>query len=255
MALSTQKTTEISQQYDPIRKRAQQQEAVALQTQKDSLTRNAARLGGGPSGAFVKQEQIAGNESAQRLQTANEGIDAQQMAAINQARDVQEGRDYATTERVASQAYGTGERVASQGFAAGESALARKLQRYGIDTGDKTQRYGIDKNARFQEAAITGKFKGAPTLAGQTLSDAQAQNKFENDANVKTNAINTFVTLKNSGYTPQQIGDLFKSLGLDRLGLNLGDIAGVTAATPPPAAAPEPAPKKQKIILVDDRRT
>lgn len=149
MALSAQQTADVSAQFEPARKRASQQEATNLQGQKDALARRAAQLGGGPSGAFIKQESMAADESAKRLQDANEGINAAQTGALNQAREVQAGREFQTSERLgsqgfageqsalarrfqtgereASQAYGTGEREAGQQFASGEAATGRQF--------------------------------------------------------------------------------------------------------------------------------
>lgn len=215
MALSQQKKTDIAGQYDPIRKRLQTQEAANLQGQKDQLARNAARLGGGPTGAFIKQEQIAAGDSAKRLQEANEGVDAQQMAAVNQAQEIQEQRDFQTSERLgtqgfasaerlAAQKYGTSERLGGQQFASGESAMSRALQ-----------------NKQFE----------------LTRGDANKQNEFENSFNTKTGIATLASNLKTAGFAPDSINSLFKDLGLDSLGINLGQIPGVTA--PPTSAAPK----------------
>lgn len=157
MPLSSQQTADIQKQFDPMRRRLQQQEAANLQTQKDALARRAAASGGGPSGAFVKQEQLASDASARRLQDANEGVDAQFQAALNQERQVQAGRDFAREERIGSQDFSakqgaiqrkwqsgeaatqrgwqTGERMSSQDFSASERYAAQKFA-------DKQRRYG-----------------------------------------------------------------------------------------------------------------
>lgn len=128
MPLSQQQTADIQKQYDPMRKRAQQQEAANLGQQNDAMARRAAQLGGGPSGALIKQESLAQDASAKRLASANEGIDAQQQGAINQARQVQEQRDWQTSERVAGQQHQTSERMGSQDWQAGQSDKLMKHQ-------------------------------------------------------------------------------------------------------------------------------
>lgn len=114
MPLSASQTANIQKQYDPLRKRAEQQEAVNRQQQDDALKRRFAA--GAPGGAMIKQQQVLADQSARRLQDANEGINAQQQAALNQAQQVQEQRDWQT-----------GERVAGQKFSSGEAALQRKF--------------------------------------------------------------------------------------------------------------------------------
>jgi hypothetical protein len=225
MALSTQKETDITKQYDPIRARLQRQEGANLQGQKDTLARNAARLGGAPSGAFIKQEQIAGDESAKRLQEANEGVDVQQMAALNQAREVQEQRDWQTGERIGSQKFMTGERIgtqkfgrsereSSQKFMAGQSALDRKLA----------------------EAGLTGSYNGQDTLAMKSFKSAEGQQDFENENNLKTNFLTAFTSLKNSGVPPDQVKAIFSELGLDGLGIDINAL--FPKQDPSPKAAP-----------------
>lgn len=125
-------------EFDYARKRAAQQEASNLQQQKDALARRQAQTGGGVSGALMKQEQVASDASAQRLQQANEGIDTAQRAEERRIREIEEGRRFTTSEREAAQGFAagesalarrfqTGEREASQGFASGESALQRRF--------------------------------------------------------------------------------------------------------------------------------
>ena len=67
MPLSTSQTNDINKQFDPLRNRAKQQEAANLQNQQQDLARRFASMGGGPGGAQVKQEQVAADQSAQRL--------------------------------------------------------------------------------------------------------------------------------------------------------------------------------------------
>jgi hypothetical protein len=105
MPLSSVQTKQIAGQFDPLRKKAAQTEAANLQTQKDALARRAAQLGGGPSGALIKQESLAADAMGRRLADANEGINAQQTGALNQAREIQDQRDFQKAERVDSQKF------------------------------------------------------------------------------------------------------------------------------------------------------
>jgi hypothetical protein len=105
MPLSSVQTKQIAGQFDPLRKKAAETEAANLQTQKDALARRAAQLGGGPSGALIKQESLATDAMGRRLTDANEGINAQQTAALSQAREIQDQRDFQKSERVDAQKF------------------------------------------------------------------------------------------------------------------------------------------------------
>lgn len=256
MAAAAALTLGPNNQFDVARQKAQQQEASTLQTQKDALARRAAALGGGPSGAFVKQEALANDASARRLGDTNETINAAQQQEERRLGEVAQQQQYATSER-----------EASQKFASGESAMQRKiaqqgldLQKYGIDTnksfqqqGLDLQKYGIDTNKGFQEAGLTGTYKGVPTLAGQTYADAKSQNTFENKVNVSTLLGTTIGNLKTQGYKDDQIqgivGSLFGGINLGALGVDLGGLMNTfssPAAAAPPVAVPTPAQTKNK---------
>lgn len=230
MPLSSQKTTDIQQQFDPMRRRLQQQEAANLQQQNDALNRAQARAGGGPAGAFVKQQQLAADASARRLQEGNEGVDAQQTAALNQARDVQEQRDWQTGERVAAQGFAKGEREAGQLFTSGEREAAQK--------------FAANESAMaraLQEAGLTGIYNGRPTIQQQTLNDAREQQGLENKINTGTTVATLLGNLKTLGYSPDQVRSIISDLGLGALpGVNIGEIPGVTVAPAPVAPAPAP---------------
>ena len=114
-------------QYDVMRKRAQQQEQANLQGQKDAIARRAAQLGGGVSGALIKQEQVVSDDSAKRLQDANEGINAQEAAELQRRREIEEGRQFARSEREAGQTFTSGESQKGRDFTSGESALQRRF--------------------------------------------------------------------------------------------------------------------------------
>ena len=122
--------------FELARKRASQQEGAALQGQKDAIARRSAQLGGGPSGAMIKQEALAADASQKRLGDVNEGINAQEQAEAMRVREIQEGRQFQTSERLGSQEFAsgeagkqrtftTGERLGGQDFAAGEAGKQR----------------------------------------------------------------------------------------------------------------------------------
>ena len=128
MPLSSDQTGAITKQFDPMRRRLQQQETANLQGQRDVLQRRSAQLGGGPSGALVKQEQMASDASARRLVDANAAVNAQESATLNQAREAQAGRDFARSERLGSQKFASGESALQRKFLTGERLGTQKWQ-------------------------------------------------------------------------------------------------------------------------------
>lgn len=221
MPLSQQKTEDIQKQYDPMRKRAQVQEAANLQGANDAMARRAAAQGGGPGGAYEKQAQLAQEASARRLQDANEGIDAQQQGAVNQAREVQDQRDFQTSERTGSQQFASGERQASQTFAGQQQSQQIQAQK--------------DMQAKQIEAAAA---EGKLTRAQADKQLAEMQRQYDKDyaANEKTNIINTILSGVNSDIPPERIGHLMAVLGYP----DFQGIPGLTdmKAGGAPAAAP-----------------
>ncbi len=233
MALSAQQTSDITKQYDPLRQKAQQQEATNLQGQKDALARRAAQLGGGPSGAFIKQEGVASDASAQRLQAANEGINAQQQGAINQAADVQAGREFTTSERQASQAFASGESALQRKYQTGEREAGQEFTTGERQSGQEFAGTQTDKTIQAAKDAQDKQIASAEKM-GQISADqakaalAQNQAQYESDLNEnkKTNAINAVISGYNSKISPQAMGDLLKSLGID-----IGSVPGLTQAS------------------------
>jgi hypothetical protein len=208
----------VNNEFDLARRRAQQQESQNLGAQKDALARRAAQLGGGVSGALIKQEQIATDESAKRLGQANEGIDAARMQEQRRLDEIAQGQDFARSEREATQA-----------FAAGESALARRLAEAGLTGvygGKKTlAAQQFEKQTALAEAGLTGKYNGADTLAGKTYADAKTQNDFENRVNVGTLLATQIGNWKTQGLKPGEIQSrldaLFGGMDLGSLGIDM----------------------------------
>lgn len=156
---------DVGKQFDYQRQKAATREAANLQGQKDAMARRAAQLGGGPSGAFIKQEQIAGDQSAARLADANAGINEAQNAEVRRLNEVKEGRDFQTSERLGSQGFATKERLGSQEFGAGQADLGRKFQ--------TSERLGSEDFGAGQ-AAIGRKFQTSERLGTQKFASKEA---------------------------------------------------------------------------------
>lgn len=262
----------VNQQADIQRKRIQQQEAAASQQTNDAIKRRAASMGGGPSGAFVKQEQIARDESAKRVQDANEGVDAQANAQLNELRKVQQGQEYGTSERVASQGFSadqaamqrkfmTTERLGGQQFATGERlggqdfATAERLGGQKFATGERLggQEFTSGQNDKQIKAAYDQQVMAIKAAADKgdldrKMADRQLaalgdQFNAEMEQNVTTNKINAIVSGFNSKIPPGQFGDLLRSIGID-----IGNVPGLTSDLPGTPPAPvDPYAKKESI--------
>lgn len=126
-------------QFDLARKRAAQQNNAAVQGQQDALKRRFAANGALNSGAAIKQDQLASEAGQANLANVNEGINAQQATENQRVKEIQQGRDFQTSERLGSQDYGaqqaalgrqfqTGERLGGQDFGAAQAELQRKFQ-------------------------------------------------------------------------------------------------------------------------------
>jgi hypothetical protein len=170
-----------NKEFDLARNRAKQQEASNLKGQKDALARRAAQLGGGPSGAFIKQEQIAGDESAKRLGQANEGIDAMQAQEQRRLNEIEQGQKFVTGERLGSQDFGaaqakigrefmTSERLGSQDFS--------RLERLGSQDFASAERLGSQDFSRGERLEAQDFGAGQAKLA-RDLQSAQFDKTFQ----------------------------------------------------------------------------
>lgn len=151
----------VQDQFALARKRAATQEAANAQGATDAIQRRMAAQGGGPSGAQIKLEAQARDQSAQRLASANEGIDAAEQAENRRVAEIKEGRDFARGEREASQQFAHGERLGGQEFARGErmggqefAALQAEAQRK-YQTGERlsSQEYAALEAGKQREFA------------------------------------------------------------------------------------------------------
>ncbi len=159
-------TSDIQGGYDSQRLKAQQQEGANLQGQRDALNRRAAQLGGGPSGALIKVDQQAQDQSAQRLQSANEGINQAQNQELRGVKMTQLGQQFQTGEREAGQAF----QQAQQGREFGQQSA---LQGAGFGEQEKLQNAGFTQQSATQKGAQD--FQGQQTKAAQDWQAAQTK--------------------------------------------------------------------------------
>lgn len=208
-----------TKQFDVARSRASTAANADLQAKRDALARRAAQLGGGPSGAFIKAEQGAFDETQKNLGAANEQIDAAQQAEGRRIKEIQDAQRFQSSER-----------EATQQFAAGQSAMDRRFQQ---------QQFEANKAA--QEAALTGKFNGQDTIQARQYADQKAAQDREFTEQLKMNYANTMLNAHNSKLDPKLMLKYLEGLDvtIDENGtpvVNQARVPNFTSAAPEPKA-------------------
>lgn len=194
--------TGVDKQFEANRQRAAQVERSRLQQGQDALARRAAQLGGAPGGAFVKQEQIAMDQSAERLGQSNSEIDAAKDAEFRRMGELE---TQINEQRAQAQA-------------------ALDMDKWKTDLNTALNKYGVDVQG--------DQFDANYKMEQDKLAFTKDQAKIENDINIKNGIITQLQNLKTSGYTPEQIDGILKSLGLENLGISLEGLNGVTKRPP-----------------------
>lgn len=260
MPLPPDREKDINAQFDPMRRRAAKLEAANLKQDTDTLDRTNARMGGAPGGAMIKQQMLATDRSAQRLNDVNEGLDSAAAGQRFQAGEAQVGREFQTSERLGSQKFATGERLGQQAYGTSERLSGQKFL-----TGERLgqQQYATGERLGSQEwqggqlqtqikaqsdlaamqrrldkdlavAGMTGTYNGQDTLQKKAMDMTESQFREETDFNKKMAGIDAFLKASGSGLSAAQVGELFKMNGID-----LPFIPSMTGDMP---AAPAPAP-------------
>ena len=172
MALAQEQGLE---QYALARRRIKGESQASQQTTKDALARRFASLGNLNSGARIKIEQKAQDQSEGQLNNALEGVDAAEQAELARRREVQLGREFQTSERLGSEKFASGERLGSEKFASGErlgaqdfAALQAKLGRdFTTSEREAIQRYSTSERLGSQDFAGTEARYGRDFAADQ----------------------------------------------------------------------------------------
>lgn len=218
-------------EFEVARQRASQQSNAAVQSQKDAMKRRFAASGSLNSGAALKQNQLVEQEGAQRLQQANEGINAQEQGVRKQEREADKGRQFQTSERVGSQDFAAGqgklgrefqtsERLGSQDFTAGQANTQRDFM--------KSERLGSQDFAT-NERLGSQNFSAAQNKLSQDLQKSQftsqmdmANKQFEEEKRVNTENLRIADQMLNQkDFLDRMLGPV-----PDLLGGGIGAIAG-----------------------------
>jgi len=94
MANGNQTNEILKDQFDPIRKRLQQQASRQRSQQERGIKRQFSRLGQTGSGAFIKSLQEAGRQEGEILQRGEEAIGAQESAEKRRLQEIERGREF-----------------------------------------------------------------------------------------------------------------------------------------------------------------
>jgi hypothetical protein len=159
--------------YDIARQRAQAQSGAALQSQQDAMKRRFAAMGGINSGAALKANQLAAEESQRQLSNAQEGIAAQETAEERTIAQDVANKQFSRDERLSSQSFASRERAASQKFASKERLSQQEFTNF-MATKDRN----FQENQKSIDRALSSK------QWGQQFQ--QALDQFEYDKYVNT---------------------------------------------------------------------
>lgn len=154
-------------EFDIARKRAKQQASQQVSQRKQALQRRFAQLGAGPgSGARIKLEQEAEREGAGLQQRAEESIGAAERAENRRRREIQEGREFARSERLGSQDFAASQAALNRVFQSGEGEKQR---------GFLTSEREAGQSFAAEQADLQRGFVTSEREAGQEFAGGQAE--------------------------------------------------------------------------------
>lgn len=193
-------TKDIQGGYNAQRQQAAQQEGANLQGQRDALARRAAALGNAPGGAFVKAEQQAGNESAQRLQRANEGINQAQNQELRGVHMTQLGQQFTSSEREAGQQFAAGQQQAQFG-------QQKELQGNEFGQQNTMQKAGFGQQEKMQGQQQVFQAEQQGAAFGQQAKMQTGQQNWQGQQNTNAQAIQMSQFLQNMGFEQQKFAE------------------------------------------------
>lgn len=153
-------------EFDLARQRAAQQSNAAAQAQKDALKRRFAAQGNVNSGSFIKSQEQVDNNAQEKLQQANEGINAQQQTENRRVKEIQDNRDFARSERLGSQDFSASQADAMRRFQTGERTGGEQFQ---------TGLLGKQQDFAAAQAEAQRKYATGERLSSQDFAALQAR--------------------------------------------------------------------------------
>lgn len=126
------------------------QEQSQAEKEKEALRRRFASTGSLGSGASIKAEQMAQQESSKRFGEGSRQLEMAKLGEQARQEEIEQARAFQMKEREATQKYGTGEREASQLFAAEQAGLGREFT---TSEREAAQKYGSIEARRGRDFA------------------------------------------------------------------------------------------------------
>jgi predicted transcriptional regulator len=200
-------------QFDLARKRAEQRSNTEQQQQEDALKRRFSAMGNLNSGAYVKQQAVQADTASQRKADVMEGIDVAEAGEAQRQREVLEGRQFQTSERLGSQDFSNLQRLGSQDFARGERLGS---QDFGASQADLQRRFQTSERLGSQSFASGEREASQSWQGGQNdLNRGLQQQQISNQASQWQQQFEA----SNSQWTQQfnaQVDQWAKQYGLEK---------------------------------------
>jgi hypothetical protein len=155
-------------QYDAIRQRLKSQYTQQRQDQTDAIQRRFAANGMSGSGAYGKAQDQANADVSKQEAEATSNLDFAEANELQRRKELEEGRQFQTSERLGSQAFQTSERAGAQQFNEGM---------FNKDLDFKKEQFGEQKQQFAQEFAENQKSNRVSALANLVGDDIQDYNK------------------------------------------------------------------------------
>lgn len=179
--------------FDIQRKKAQQQATAAEQQQTEALQRRFAQMGALRSGAAIKQEQMAKQETQEQLGNQMESIGAAEGEFERQKEEVAEGRRFTAQENALGRAFQAQQAKEQMQFQAGENVMGRQFSSAEAEKGRQFQSvhdremFNINKEFQQLEAEKQRAFAAGENALGRKFEQEQLglQQKFAESENAK----------------------------------------------------------------------
>jgi len=132
--------------FDAARRRAEQSSTMDAQKNSEALQRRFASLGASNSGAAIKAEQTARDESVAKRESAMENINAAEAQDIAQKEERQVDRDFQAQQAKVGREFQAGETELQRGFQREQSGIDRAFQ-------DKV--FSFDKESKLKQLDLS----------------------------------------------------------------------------------------------------
>lgn len=156
MAEPTQQPQDaVARRYELLRKQAQQQGSAQQQQTDDALKRRFASMGALNSGEYVKQQQVAGDQLAQRQDQVNAQIGATEAQERMQLEQVEKQREFQSGEAEKQRGFMGGENAMQRAFAADQTKLGQQFQSGETEKAFGRQKSYLDQDVEFKKLAAS----------------------------------------------------------------------------------------------------